>query len=67
MADSNLGCNDGGFQWVEKRCLHKSGRIVYTESSASLIRDRNGEPHYFVGEVQDITKRKEAEERRCRA
>src|SRR5215472_14311337 len=62
MADSNLGCNDGGFQWVEKRCLHKSGRIVYTESSASLIRNRNGEPRYFVGEVLDITKRKEAEE-----
>ena len=50
-----------GFQWFEKRCLHKSGRIVYTESSASLIRNRNGEPQYFVGEVLDITKRKEAD------
>jgi PAS domain S-box-containing protein len=49
------------FQWFEKRCLHKSGRIVYSESSASLIRDRNGEPQYFVGEVLDVTKRKEAE------
>ena len=40
-----------GFQWFEKRCLHKSGRIVYTASSTSLIRSRNGEPQYFVGEV----------------
>ena len=50
-----------GFQRFEKRCLHKSGRIVYTESSASLIRNREGVPQYFVGEVLDVTKRKEAE------
>jgi PAS domain S-box-containing protein len=51
-----------GLRRFEKRCLHKSGRIVYTESSASLIRNRNGEPRYLVGGVLDITKRKEAEE-----
>jgi PAS domain S-box-containing protein len=50
-----------GLWRFEKRCLHKSGRIVYTESSASLIRNRNGEPHYFVGEVLDTTERKLAE------
>ena len=50
------------FQRVEKRCLHKSGRIVTTESSASLIRGSSGEPRYFVGEVLDITQRKLAEE-----
>jgi signal transduction histidine kinase len=42
--------------------MHKSGRIVFTESTAALIRDREGAPQYFVGEVLDITKRKEAEE-----
>ena len=53
----------GSSLWrFEKRCLHKSGRIVYTESSASLIRDRSDKPQYFVGEVLDITKRKESEE-----
>jgi len=51
-----------GLWRFQKRCIHKSGRIVYTESSASLIRNRNGEPQYFVGEVLDITKPKEAEE-----
>jgi PAS domain S-box-containing protein len=50
------------FRWVEKRCLHKSGRIVYTETSASVIRNRQGDPQYFVAEVLDVTKRKEAEE-----
>ena len=49
------------FQRFEKRCLHKSGRIVYTESSASLIRSSQGNPRYFVGEVLDVTKRTESE------
>jgi PAS domain S-box-containing protein len=51
-----------GFQRFEKRCLHKSGRIVYTESSASLIRAGDGTPQYFVGEVIDVTKRQQVEE-----
>jgi len=51
-----------GLWRFEKRCLHKSGRIVYTESSASLIRDHSGEPKYFVGEVSDVTHRKESAE-----
>ena len=53
---------EGNVQKFEKRCLHKSGRIVCTESSASLIRSHDGTPQYFVGEVLDITKRKEAEQ-----
>jgi PAS domain S-box-containing protein len=51
-----------GFQWFQKRCLHKSGRIVYTENSASVIRSREGKLQYLVGQALDITKRKEAEE-----
>ena len=50
------------FQRVEKHCLHKSGRVITTESTASLIRGPSGEPRYFVGEVLDITERKLAEE-----
>jgi PAS domain S-box-containing protein len=50
-----------GFQWFQKRCLHKSGRIVYTESSASLIRGGDGTARYFVGEVLDITSRVQAQ------
>ena len=51
-----------GFQSFEKRCLHRSGRIVCTESTASVIRSRDGSPRYIVGGVLDVTKRKEAEE-----
>jgi len=54
--------SEGRFQKFEKRCLHKSGRIVWTESTASLIRNHNGEPLYFIGEVLDVTERKQAEE-----
>jgi len=46
----------------EKRCVHKSGRIVFTETTASLIRSLDGTPRYFVGEVLNVTNRKEAEE-----
>jgi PAS domain S-box-containing protein len=53
---------EGGLQRFEKRCLHKSGRIVSTESTASVIRNGDGVPQYFVGGVLDVTKRKEAEE-----
>jgi PAS domain S-box-containing protein len=50
------------FKRFEKRCRHKNGRTVYTQSSASLIRTPSGEPRYFVGEVLDVTERKQAEE-----
>ena len=50
------------FRRFEKRCLHRSGRIIHTECSASLIRGPDGEPLYFVGEVLDVTERKRATE-----
>jgi PAS domain S-box-containing protein len=50
------------FKRSEKRWVHRTGRVVYTESSACLIRDREGKPQYFVGEVLDLTERKQAEE-----
>jgi PAS domain S-box-containing protein len=53
---------DRGFRWLQKRCLHKSGRIMFTESSMSVVRNREGDPQFFVAHVLDITLRKEAEE-----
>ena len=47
---------------MEKRCLHRSGDIVWTESTGFLVQSHDGDPKYLVGEVLDITKRKEAEE-----
>jgi PAS domain S-box-containing protein len=54
--------NGVSFQGVQKRCLHKNGQVLCAECSASLIRDLDGKPQYFVAEVMDITERKRAEE-----
>jgi PAS domain S-box-containing protein len=50
------------FQRFGKRCRHKSGCTVYTESSAFLIQSPSGEPQYFVGETVNVTERKMAEQ-----
>jgi PAS domain S-box-containing protein len=50
------------FQGVQKRCLHKSGQVLCGECSASLIRNNDGKPQYFIAEVLDITERKRAEQ-----
>jgi two-component system sensor histidine kinase/response regulator len=47
---------------MEKRYLHKEGRIVWVRISVSLVRETNGEPLYFVSQVEDITPRVQAEE-----
>jgi PAS domain S-box-containing protein len=47
---------------LEKRYLHKSGRVVWVLLSVSFARDGDGETHYFVSQVQDITDRKRAED-----
>ncbi len=46
----------------EKRYLHKNGRIMWALFTASLVRDRQGNPRYFIGQAQDITDRVRAEE-----
>ena len=48
------------FRGVEKRCLHKSGKVLYGECSGSLIRDAHGQGLYFVAEVLDVGERKRA-------
>lgn len=48
---------------AEKRFLHQSGRIVWGDTSVSVIRNRDGSVAYFITQTQDITLRKEAEEK----
>ena len=47
---------------VEKRYLHKDGRIITVLLSATLVRDGQLQPCHFICQMQDITARKQAEE-----
>ncbi|MDP2890024.1 MAG: PAS domain S-box protein [Bacteroidota bacterium] len=46
----------------EKRYLNKNGDVIWTDVSTTLHRDSNDNPLYFITSINDITKRKEAEE-----
>lgn len=48
---------------MEKRYIHKDGHVVWILLGGALVRDHAGTPLYFVGHVQDISRRKAAEER----
>lgn len=47
----------------EKRYLHKDGHIVHALVASSLVRGSNREPLYFISQVQDISERKQAEDK----
>jgi diguanylate cyclase (GGDEF)-like protein/PAS domain S-box-containing protein len=46
---------------LEKRFLRADGRTVWASLSVSLVADSEGEPLYFVSQIQDVTERMEAE------
>lgn len=47
---------------MEKRYLHKNGSIVWVLLNVSLLRDELGEPIHFISQIENISKRKQAEE-----
>jgi PAS domain S-box-containing protein len=50
-----------GFQ-MEKRLIAKGGHILQVILQSTLVRDSEGQPLHFIGQMMDITDRKQAEE-----
>ncbi|MEY2461921.1 MAG: hypothetical protein QOH64_59 [Acidimicrobiaceae bacterium] len=48
---------------MEKRYFHASGSMVWILLSVSLVRSESGEPLHFISQMQDITARKEMEQK----
>ena len=53
----------------EKRYRHRDGHLIHGQVASSLVRDPQGQPRYFISQVQDVTERKayEHELREARA
>ena len=47
---------------VEKRFLHRGGKVVWARLRISTVRDSGGSPLYLVVHVEDITERRRAED-----
>lgn len=48
---------------IQKRYVHKNGRIIRAYVSSTLLRDSQNEPLYFVTHIQDFTEKIEADEK----
>ena len=46
---------------MEKRYFHKQGHRVWILLDGSLVKDEQGNPLHFIGQIQEITARKEAQ------
>ncbi len=62
LKQSRLAAGEIDHFRMEKRFIHKNSKIVHGILDASLVRDYNGRPLYFLGSVADISDRKRAEE-----
>jgi PAS domain S-box-containing protein len=47
---------------LEKRYLHKDGSVVWVMLAATMLKDKQGEPLYYVSHIENITKRKKIEQ-----
>jgi len=43
---------------MEKRYFHRDGHVVWILLSVSMVRDEEGNPRYFVSQIQDISEQK---------
>jgi PAS domain S-box-containing protein len=47
---------------LEKRYIHAPGRVIWIQLDVSVVRDAAGAPGYLIGQIQDITNRRQLEE-----
>lgn len=47
---------------AEKRFVHKDGHVIWSAITVSPIRDSNGQTMYLLGQIENITERKQVEE-----
>jgi PAS domain S-box-containing protein len=52
---------------MEKRYIHKNGSIMWVMLSVSLAHNKSGVPLFFIGQIQDITRRKQSDEQLAEA
>lgn len=52
---------------MEKRYIRKDGSLVWINLTASLLRDPEGTPKYFISVIEDISDRKQMEEELVRS
>jgi diguanylate cyclase (GGDEF)-like protein/PAS domain S-box-containing protein len=60
-----FGSHDG--YRLEKRYVHRDGRVVWAATSVSIVRDEAGAALYAIGQIEDITERKAIGERLAHA
>ena len=46
---------------MEKRYFHKGGHLIWIHLNVSLVRDGQGNPLFFVSQIEDISERKKSE------
>jgi two-component system NtrC family sensor kinase len=47
---------------IEKRYIHKQGNAIWARVIISVVKDGSGSPSHYVTQIEDITKRKRADE-----
>jgi PAS domain S-box-containing protein len=54
----------GEIDWyqMEKRYVRRDGRVVWVQLTASVVRDDDGTPIHFIAQVQDISRRRQADD-----
>lgn len=60
---AELAQQQRNFFATDKRYLRKDGRVIWALSTVSLMRDADGKPQSLIAIVEDISARKEAEEK----